>query len=448
MLLCPYGSIAEAVALQSRNREGQAGRDVTGPPRSATSFTLALVALAAGLGSIWAIDPARGLGLDRFLAYLPLVPCLVVVLVIAVAELAVPRLATRSNGALTGSMQRALDLSRVAVRLCGLIGTLGLVAALYWLLPEYRGSFYAPYWQFLRAIAPAGVLVPLYFLWSDTRLQDPQDEYLSFGNLVLGRWDRVQWPLVRHHLLSWGVKGFFLPLMTVYLNDEIRALFNLWTGIAQGTWSSYDLFYHLSYSTDLLFCVVGYATSMRLFDSQIRSVEPTVFGWLVAILCYQPFYSVIGKYYFQYDDNIYWDNWLQPWPDARAIWGSLIIFLTCIYALCTVAFGLRFSNLTHRGIITAGPYRYSKHPAYLAKNLSWWLISVPFISELGWAAALRNCCLLALLNLVYYARARTEERHLSRDPAYVAYALWMNDHGLLRGLARLLPILRYRAPAA
>jgi protein-S-isoprenylcysteine O-methyltransferase Ste14 len=290
------------------------------------------------------------------------------------------------------------------------------------------------------------VLVPLYFMWADTHLQDPQDEYLSFGRLVLGRWDTAQWPLIRHHLLSWGVKGFFLPLMTVYLNDETHALLNLWTAIAHGSWSPYDLLYHLSYGVDLLFCVVGYATSMRMFDSQIKSVEPSVAGWLVALVCYQPFYSVIGKYYLKYDDNIYWNNWLQPWPSVQTVWGALIILLTCTYALCTVAFGLRFSNLTHRGIITAGPYRYSKHPAYIAKNLSWWLISVPFISAQGWQPALRNCCLLALLNLVYYARARTEERHLSRDPAYVAYALWMNEHGLLRGLGRMLPLLSYRAP--
>jgi protein-S-isoprenylcysteine O-methyltransferase Ste14 len=421
---------------------------ISGPPRSATSFIIALLAMAAGFGSLWVIDPAHNPGLDRFVAYLPLVPCLAVVLVIATAEWVVPGLGTRSIGALVVSTRRPLDLWRVAVRLCGLIVTLALIGLVYWLFPEYRGSFYAPYWKFLRTIAPAAVLIPLYFLWADTRLQDPEDEYLSFGYLVLGRWDAVKWPLIRHHLLSWVVKGFFLPLMTVYLDDEIRALIHLWTGIAHGTWSAYDLFYHLSYGTDLLFCVVGYSTSMRLFDSQIRSVEPTMFGWLVAIVCYQPFYSVIGKYYFQYDDNIYWNDWLQPWPNARALWGSLIIFMTCIYALCTVAFGLRFSNLTHRGIITAGPYRYSKHPAYITKNLSWWLISVPFISDQGWAPALRNCCLLALLNLLYYARARTEERHLSRDPTYVAYALWMNEHGLLRGLTRLLPFMRYRPPAA
>jgi hypothetical protein len=60
--------------------------------------------------------------------------------------------------------------------------------------------------------------------------------------------------------------------------------------------------------------------------------------------------------------------------------------------------------------------------------------------------ALRNCCLLGLVNLVYYVRARTEEQHLSRDPTYVAYALWINEHGLLRGLSRLLPFARYRVP--
>jgi hypothetical protein len=51
------------------------------------------------------------------------------------------------------------------------------------------------------------------------------------------------------------------------------------------------------------------------------------------------------------------------------------------------------------------------------------------------------------LNSIYYTRARTEERHLNSDPRYVAYALWMNERGLLRFLARLLPFMRYRPPA-
>jgi protein-S-isoprenylcysteine O-methyltransferase Ste14 len=422
--------------------------------------------MAVGLGLVWVIAPWHQLQWGWLLPYTPLLPCLGIILVVAMGEWLVPALrgaptgvlakeapraapaATITDGALAGAALHPLNLARVGVRLCGFAATLGLIAFAYWLLPEYSGDFYAPYWLFLRTIAPLAVLIPLYFVWADPRTSTARDEYYAFGKLILGGWRGADWTLIGRHLLGWTVKAFFLPLMTVYLSGELKSLYAALQGAAPSTMPLYQLFYHLSYAVDLLYCVVGYTATTRLFDSQIRSVEPTVAGWLVALICYQPFYSVIGRYYLQYDDNTFWDGWLQAFPTLRAFWAALIIVLAAIYGLCTVAFGLRFSNLTHRGIITGGPYRFTKHPAYLAKNLSWWLISVPFVSELGWSMALRNCCLLGLLNCVYYARARTEERHLSRDPTYVAYAVWMSEHGLLRGLARVLPWLRYRAPGA
>ena len=45
--------------------------------------------------------------------------------------------------------------------------------------------------------------------------------------------------------------------------------------------------------------------------------------------------------------------------------------------------------------------------------------------------------------LYYYFKSRQE---LLRDPAYVAYALWINEHGLLAWLGRVAPILRYAPP--
>ena len=38
-------------------------------------------------------------------------------------------------------------------------------------------------------------------------------------------------------------------------------------------------------------------------------------------------------------------------------------------------FSFRFSNLTHRGIITSGPYRFTKHPSYVSKNIAWSFVS-------------------------------------------------------------------------
>jgi len=331
--------------------------------------------MAVGLALVWVMAPWNQAGWTHILPYAPLIPCIGIILVIALAEWWVPALRAARTGALSGKALRPIKIGRVCIRLYGFIATLAVIAFAYWLLPEYHGDFYAPYWLFLRTLAPVALLVPFYFLWADSRSVESHDEYYEFGRVFLGRWRSADWPLIGRHLLGWTVKAFFLPLMTVYLGSELRSLYGALQGAAPATMPIYQVFYHLSYAVDLLYCVVG-------------------------------------------------------------------------YALCTVSFGLRFSNLTNRGIITGGPYRFTKHPAYLAKNLSWWLISVPFVSEQGVGAALRNCCLLGLLNCVYYARARTEERHLSRDPTYVAYALWINEHGLLRRLARALPWLRYRAPAA
>jgi protein-S-isoprenylcysteine O-methyltransferase Ste14 len=403
--------------------------------------------MTVGLGVVWLLSPSRVGAHDPFNPYLLLAPCAAVVLVIAVCEWIQPRWRIASADELTHRALRPLNWQRVGIRGCAMLATVLLVALAYALFPEYRGDFYDPYWAFLRALAPLALLAPFYLIWADRRLADPRDEYHEFGLLILGRWRECRRPVVARHLLGWLIKAFFLPLMVVYAGNEIRATGLAWQEIdPQSATKLYPLCYHLSYTIDLLFCIVGYASAARLFDNHIRSVDSTVGGWLVALICYQPFYSVIGRYYLQFDDSIYWDNWLQAWPVLRAIWGSVIVVLLVIYSLSTVAFGLRFSNLTNRGIICGGPYRYSKHPAYLAKNLSWWLISVPFISDQNWGMALRNCAALGLLNLVYFARARTEERHLSADPRYVAYALWMNEHGLFRRFARALPCLRYRGP--
>jgi protein-S-isoprenylcysteine O-methyltransferase Ste14 len=415
-------------------------------PESATSFSLNLVALAAGLAALFAMlhDQAPGPQRD-LIPYAPAVPCLAVAVVIALGSWR--RLTSRQWRAsgLSRAAEQRWDGGRVAVRIAGFAATLALIAFIYWLLPEYAGDFYQPFWNYLRTLAPVLVLVPFYFAWIDVRLAPQDDEYLAFGRLVLGRRDGVNYALIRRHLLGWTVKGFFLPLMTVYLVNEIAATHHAYgTGGVQAL-TSYEFLYHVVFAIDVLFCVVGYTCTTRLFDSHIRSVEPTLLGWIAALICYQPFYSVIGRFYLQYQGDSYWDSWLQGSPLLRSGWGAAIILLLTIYTLSTVAFGLRFSNLTHRGIITGGPYRFTKHPAYLSKNLSWWLISVPFVSSQGPAVAFRHCCLLLLLNLVYYIRARTEERHLSWDPAYVAYAEWIDRHGALRPLASLFPFLRYRA---
>ena len=127
------------------------------------------------------------------------------------------------------------------------------------------------------------------------------------------------------------------------------------------------------------------------------------------------------------------------------VWGSLTFLFGVLYVASDISFGTRASNLSYRGLTNTGLYRLTKHPASVFKAIHWWLLYLPFLTNSG-AAAVRYSVLLLLLNGVYYLRARTEERHLSHYPEYVAYALEMNRKSIFRGVARLLPLLVYRPP--
>jgi protein-S-isoprenylcysteine O-methyltransferase Ste14 len=268
-------------------------------------------------------------------------------------------------------------------------------------------------------------------------MAQPLDGLWQLGQLLLGRWRGLDLKLIGQHLLGWLVKGFFLPLMFTYLCDNLNKLLHYDLTLLHNFQGVYDWAYFSMYFVDVSLVSMTYLMSLRAADTHIRSTEPTIFGWVIALVCYQPFWSLISKQYIDYDTGLSWGVWFHEPAWLFDLWGCLILFLVAVYVWATIAFGARFSNLTHRGIITNGPYRYTKHPAYLAKNLSWWLISTPFMITGGVEATLRRCLLLGLLNLIYYLRAKTEERHLSLDPVYQRYAEWIDAHGLLRGLNRV-----------
>jgi protein-S-isoprenylcysteine O-methyltransferase Ste14 len=235
--------------------------------------------------------------------------------------------------------------------------------------------------------------------------------------------------------------------MFVYLTNVIGEVFDasFWTGQASFM-PFYGLAWKIAFAIDLVFGTLGYCLTFRLLDSHIRSSDPTLFGWAVTLACYQPFSRLFLNQYLDYQDDFSWSTWLADIPVMQILWGSVTIALLAAHAWSVLTFGCRFSNLTHRGVLTHGPFRWTKHPSYLSKNLIWWLVSIPFISNGGFEEGVRNCLLLLGVNFIYFLRARTEERHLSRDPAYVAYALWIERHGALRSIGRIFPMLRYIPP--
>jgi protein-S-isoprenylcysteine O-methyltransferase Ste14 len=415
----------------------------SGPPPSATHFGLNLVALCASLTSLYFLRQ-RDLGLENDMLVM-LGGCAIPVILLDLLVLKVHR---RPSTGLDWDRTFEPSPARVATKMLGLVLSIAPIALAYWQFPEYQGSFYDPLYNLLRRFWLSLVAGSLAYVWFvDGYLVNPQDTYWQLGRCALGHFEDAKGSEIANHYRGWLVKAFFLPLMLVWLHGEARTLVHFdFSNVSFENLRLYDFLYSLIFGLDLLFATAGYMMSFKVIDAHIRTAEPTMYGWAVALFCYQPFYSLFERQYVHYDSGIGFGTWLAPNVWLRWVWAAAIIFLIGIYVLATIAFGVRFSNLTHRGILTNGPYRWTKHPAYVSKNLSWWLASVPFLPNKGWISMIHSCLGIMCVNSMYFFRARTEERHLSRDPVYVEYALWMNDHSYLRWLCKIFPGLKYKPP--
>lgn len=233
-------------------------------------------------------------------------------------------------------------------------------------------------------------------------------------------------------VLGFFVKLFFVPLMTVFFADQFGTLVKNYDFVFNhvltsdhpqiGTHDFYNVMLSLIFAIDVGLAWGGYVVTSRWIKNTMWSVEPTLAGWAVAVLCYPPLNRVPGFYFQNPGDHAFLQ--MQE-PRLVSLFAAMSLTSFAVYTAATVCFGLRFSNLTHRGIITTGPYSWIRHPAYASKNFSWWCVMLPVAimqsKTEGIATTLINIVGLITLTGQYALRALTEERHLMKDPEYVAY---------------------------
>ncbi len=398
-------------------------------PPSAVSHGAGLVGLVGLFG--W-VMLARHFGWNGPNA--ALVCCVATGLPMVLWSILVDKVHQRPSTGIDWSKPRAvkdvLDVS--TIKLTGLWLTWSLIAAIYASARWYwTGSYQFSMAVFIYASPFLFFLSIPYVIWIDRYLTQPRDGAWHFGAMISGQpgWDREQ---IWHHLRAWAVKGFFLAFMLSIVPGGYADIVN--ANVAEiatnPVWIANWLIIAM-FLVDVQFATVGYVLTFKPLDSHIRTANPYMAGWVAALICYPPFILMGDNGPLNYHvATADWAYWLEGHTTLLAIWGVWLVFLTGVYAWATVAFGLRFSNLTHRGILTHGPYRWTKHPAYLSKNAFWWFSTMPFLVTSGsWQDGLRNTIILAAVSGVYYWRARTEERHLMADPDYAAYAAWMDRHG-------------------
>lgn len=437
----------------------------TALPRSDVSTGVGLAGLA-GL-ALWIAfcrsypEIATGLDLGGPLAgergvlsgpYAALTAMLFTALPMAAWSVLVDKVHLRPSTGIDWSLKRPLhEVMPVAViKLVGLWSTWAMLAAFYALGRWYWTGNYLFSMEVLSfAIFPLVVLSVPYVIWLDRYLVEPRDGCFHFGAFVAGggimardQWDSEQ---IAKHWRAWAIKGFFGAFMISILPPGFAQVVEANPAqLASNPVEFVMLLVTLLFLVDVQIGTVGYLLTLRPLDSHIRSGNPFLAGWLAALLCYPPFvWGIIGP-----DNQVLsyeyatpgWAHWFAGNSALLWVWGGLLVFLTAIYAWATVVFGIRFSNLTYRGVLTNGPYRFTRHPAYLSKNLFWWASVLPFmVTGGGFLEPLRNCIFLLAVNAIYYWRAKTEEAHLlAEDPKYAEYHAWMEAHGLITApLARL-----------
>ncbi|HUO43921.1 MAG TPA: isoprenylcysteine carboxylmethyltransferase family protein [Burkholderiales bacterium] len=236
----------------------------------------------------------------------------------------------------------------------------------------------------------------------------------------LMRWARRQQPRFgfaeKQAWLAIALKFFFLPLMINFVVNNLAIVareYHALTTVAAGFHLHlYLLLLNLLFFVDVIIFTFGYMVEIPRLDNVIRSVEPTFLGWAVCIACYPPF-NGMATYVFPWqssDAPRFTDSALEIGADC------LILGLMAIYAWASVALGWKASNLTNRGVIASGPYRWVRHPAYAAKNLAWWIGALPTFAAAfsgSLEKGLWSVGCMALFTVIYAARAWTEERHLS-----------------------------------
>lgn len=332
---------------------------------------------------------------------------------------------------------RTPNTTRVRVKLIGLLGSIAAIAFVHWLFRLYDLDQMAMAGFAAALVAPVFILLAIpYFACIDRAMIQPEDGYWHFGRLLLGRYENIDWRHVKSHALSWTIKGFFLPIMFVYLIGTIIRL------KSHLSWLTTDYVMAVRFLADyaamleLSIVCVGYTFTCRVLDSHIRSPNPLLGAWLVTLVCYAPFNRLVTHDILRYDTGHYWYDWFGDIPLVAIPWSIALLMSFGVWIWATASFGMRWSNLTNRGIVTNGPYRFTKHPDYISKSIFFWLINVPFLSVEGPSAALKTSLMLVCVNLIYYGRAKAEEKHLSQDPDYVAYAEAIRERGIFRFLHR------------
>ncbi|MDQ1344319.1 MAG: hypothetical protein QG650_1039 [Patescibacteria group bacterium] len=202
---------------------------------------------------------------------------------------------------------------------------------------------------FWIVIAYAAVLLPYYYFETE---ESSASKFLR--GIFRKRFDE-EWKKSARTL---ALKGFFAPLMVGWLISHAGETVTGFERIfltGEFEWAALETvpFFVFAFQAvlfaDVFFFTAGYLMEGGIWKNRIVSVDPTVSGWVVCLLCYPPFNGGTEDFIGWYSSD---HPMLPNSPELTTVLNFLIIGLMAVYAWASVALGWKASNLTNRGIVS------------------------------------------------------------------------------------------------
>lgn len=348
-------------------------------------------------------------------------------------------------------------LESTVTKWLGVLLGIAFIFFLVWLLPSYDNATNLR--RLHEAVLPVlAFVVPVSFILifaTEYILGEKRDGTFQMGLLARLRWNQIEWKIFFDGIREWLLRCFFLLINFYAIVWYIAYLRQFGLPDISGDFVTFITRLDLAIFGMIVAAILpGYIFASRLIGTELKKVDRTWFAWTINLSCYPPINNALFGGWVRYvpaseTDAIYngtpaWAYHTLAHPALLFLVAGLIIFFAVIHLWGEAIVGIRAANISMRGIITTGPFAFTKHPIYVSKCFQWACLYFPVLNAVGVVNPIQSGMLFLLVCAIYVGRALGEERLLSTDPNYVKYALYMDQHSMFAWIGKKLPIMSYQ----
>ena len=214
---------------------------------------------------------------------------------------------------------------------------------------------------------------------------------------------------------------FFIPAMVSLFSPTLTSVL----GIFNQDVNSYYFLWVLFLLSAILFLLDGFAACVayllesRWLENRSRSIDLTISGWMICLICYKPFNELTTSV-FAFAPHLATSNFDDlAFSQIYFLYAAKILEIILLTAVMysDVSLGTSAANITLKKLQTKGLYGIIRHPGYTSKVLMWLVKS--FIYKKFWTAKFMFG--FVGWGAIYALRAYTEERHLKNFAEYRDY---------------------------